>query len=275
MDGKVCIVTGANAGIGKATAVGLAQRGATVVMVCRSEERGQTARQEIIDRSGSQAVHLLLADLASQDDIRQLAQSLLDQFAQIHVLINNAAIIPLRRSLSVDGLELQLAVNHLAPFLLTNLLLDRLKASAPARVITVSSGVHRGATINFDDLQSERRYHHTDVYAMTKLMNVLFTRELARRLQGSGVTAYSLHPGVPSTRLSAHYAGYVGEGRASFADLMRAAQTSIYLATAPDIENLNGEYFANSRVQSSASDPAAAQKLWQVSAELTGLTNGG
>jgi NAD(P)-dependent dehydrogenase (short-subunit alcohol dehydrogenase family) len=274
MDGKVCIVTGANAGIGKATAVGLAQRGATVVMVCRSAERARLARQEIIDRSGSQAVHLLLADLASQNDIRQLAQTLLDQFPQIHVLINNAAIIPLRRSVSVDDVELQLAVNHLAPFLLTNLLLDRLKASAPARVITVSSGVHRGATINFDDLQSERRYHHTNVYSMTKLMNVLFTRELARRLQGSSVTAYSLHPGVPSTKLSAHYAGREGHERASFPELMDAAQTSIYLATAPDIEHLSGDYFANSQVQQStavANDPTLAQKLWQVSVQLTHL----
>lgn len=274
MDGKVCIVTGANAGIGKATAVGLAQRGATVVMVCRSAERGRLARQEIIDRSGSQAVHLLLADLAAQNDIRQLAQTLLDQFPHIHVLINNAAVIPLRRSVSVDDVELQLAVNHLAPFLLTNLLLDRLQASAPARVITVSSGVHRGATINFDDLQSERRYHHTNVYSMTKLMNVLFTRELARRLQGSGVTAYSLHPGVPATKLSAHYAGREGHERASFPELMDAAQTSIYLATAPDIEHLSGDYFANSRVQENtavANDPALAQKLWQVSAELANL----
>ncbi|MCC6603149.1 MAG: SDR family oxidoreductase [Anaerolineae bacterium] len=274
MDGKVCIVTGANAGIGKATAVGLAQRGATVVMVCRSAERGRLARQEIIDRSGSQAVHLLLADLAAQNDIRQLAQTLLDQFPQIHVLINNAAVIPLRRSVSVDDVELQLAVNHLAPFLLTNLLLDRLQASAPARVITVSSGVHRGATINFDDLQSERRYHHTNVYSMTKLMNVLFTRELARRLQGSGVTAYSLHPGVPATKLSAHYAGREGHERASFPELMDAAQTSIYLATAPDIEHLSGDYFANSRVQENtavANDPTLAQKLWQVSVQLTNL----
>ncbi len=174
----------------------------------------------------------------------------------------------------MDGLELQLAINHLAPFLLTNLLLDRLQASAPARIINVSSGVHRGATINFDDLQSERRYHHTNVYSMTKLMNVLFTRELARRLPGTAVTAYSLHPGVPSTKLSAHYAGREGHERASFPELMDAAQTSIYLATAPEIEQLSGEYFANSQVQQStavANDPALAQKLWQVSAQLTGL----
>lgn len=274
MDGKVCIVTGANAGIGKATAVGLMQRGATVVMVCRSRERGETARQKIIERPGSGEVHLLIADLASQDEIRRLAETILVQFPRVDVLINNAAIIPLRRAVSVDGLEMQLAVNHLAPFLLTNLLLERLKASAPSRIINVSSGVHRGATIDFDDLQSEQRYHHTSVYAMTKLMNVLFTKELARRLEGSGVLAYSLHPGVPATKLSTNYAGYEGEARASFADLMASAQTSIYLATSPEVTELSGEYFAHSRVQEStaeANDPDTAQKLWQVSAQLTGL----
>lgn len=274
MNGKVCIVTGANAGIGKATAVGLAQRGATVVMVCRSQERGEAAQQEIAERSGSGDLHLLIADLASQADIRQLANTILNQFPRLDVLINNAAIIPLRRSVSVDGLELQLAVNHLAPFLLTNLLLDRLTASAPARIINVSSGVHRGATIPFDDLQSERHYHHTTVYAVTKLMNVLFTKELARRLTSSGVTAVSLHPGVPATKLSTNYAGYEGESRASFADLLASAQTSIYLATSPEVVDLNGEYFANSQVQVStavANDPTVAQKLWQVSARLTNL----
>ncbi|MAT98604.1 MAG: short-chain dehydrogenase [Anaerolineaceae bacterium] len=274
MDGKVCIVTGANAGIGKATAVGLAQRGATVVMVCRSRERGEAAREEIIERAGSGEVHLLIADLASLDEVRQLAETILGRFPRVDVLINNAAVIPLERQESPDGLELQLAVNHLAPFLLTNLLLDQLKESAPARVVNVSSQVHRSGSINFDDLQSERRYHHTSVYAMTKLMNVLFAKELARRLEGSGVTAYSLHPGVPSTKLNTHYAGREGEGRASFTDLMHAAQTSIYLATSPEVEELSGEYFANSRVQEStavANDPDTAQKLWQVSAELTNL----
>lgn len=278
MVGQVCIVTGANAGIGKATAVGLAQLGAEVVMVCRSRERGEAARQEIIERSDNEVIHLLVADLAAQDQVRRLAQTLLAQFPRIDVLINNAAVIPLAREVSVDGLELQLAVNHLAPFLLTNLLLDRLTASAPARVITVSSQVHRGANINFDDVQSERRYHQTSVYAMTKLMNVLFTKELARRVAGSGVTAYSLHPGVPATRLSANYAGYDGQERASFADLMYAAQTSLFLATSQDIAHLSGEYFAHSRVQdgtAAANDPAIAQKLWQVSAQLTGLENNG
>lgn len=274
MNGKICIVTGANAGIGKATAVGLAERGATVIMVCRHEGRGEVARAEIAKRSGLDDLHLLIADLASQAEIRQLAQTILDKFPRLDVLINNAAVIPLRRTVSVDGIELQLAVNHLAPFLLTNLLLDRLKASAPSRIITVSSGVHRGANINFDDLQSKRHYHHTSVYATTKLMNVLFTTELAQRLEGTGVTANSLHPGVPATKLSARYAGYDGEERASFANLMAAAETSLYLASSPEVETVSGGYFANSWIQAStavAKDRALAKKLWEISAALTNL----
>lgn len=274
MNGKVCIVTGANAGIGKATAVGLAELGATVLMICRSLERGQIALQEIEERSGNNNLYLLIADLAAQQEIRHLVHAILGRFPRIDVLVNNAAVIPLRRTLSVDGLELQLAVNHLAPFLLTNLLLEQLKASAPARIINVSSGVHRGAAIQFGDLQSERHYHHTDVYSMTKLMNVLFTKELARRLVGTGVTANALHPGVPATRLSARYAGYDGHERASFAELRAAAQTTLYLAASPDVVGVSGQYFANSRIQEStavANDPDIAQKLWQISAQLTGL----
>ena len=274
MNGKICIVTGANAGIGKATAVGLAQRGATVIMICRNGGRGEAARQEIAERSGSGDLHLLLADLASQAEVRQVAADVLSQFPRIDVLINNAAVIPLRRSTSVDGIELQLAVNHLAPFLLTNLLLERLKASSPARIVNVASGVHRGATINFDDLQSQKRYHHTNVYSMTKLMNVLFTKELARRLAGSGVTANVLHPGVPATKLSGRYAGYDGETRATFSDLEVAARTSLHLATSPEVAGISGEYFANGRLQESsavANDPTIAHKLWHVSAELTGI----
>ena len=275
MNGKICIVTGANAGIGKATAVGLAELGATVVMVCRDLGRGESARREVAERAGRDDLHLFIADLASQTEVRQLAKAILAQFPRVDVLINNAAIIPLQRTTTVDGVELQLAVNHLAPFLLTNLLLDRLKASAPARIVNVSSGVHRGATIHFGDLQSERSYHHTGVYAVTKLMNVLFTKELARRLAGSDVTANALHPGVPATKLSANYAGRDGQARASFADLMASAQTSLYLATSPEVAEVTGEYFANSRIQAStavANDPVIAQKLWQISAQLIGLT---
>ncbi|MCP4426089.1 MAG: SDR family NAD(P)-dependent oxidoreductase, partial [Chloroflexi bacterium] len=196
MKGKICLVTGGNAGIGKATAVGLAQMGATVVIVARSPERGEPALADIRRQSGNDAVDLLIADLSSQLQIRQLAADFQRQYPQLHVLVNNAGVIPPTRQLSEDGLEMQFAVNHLAYFLLTYLLLDKLKASAPARIVNVSSMVHSWSSIDFTDLQNEKRYDPSDIYAQTKLMNVLFTYELARRLDGTDVTVNCLHPGV-------------------------------------------------------------------------------
>ncbi|MCB8925322.1 MAG: SDR family oxidoreductase [Ardenticatenaceae bacterium] len=274
MDGKVCIVTGANAGIGLATAVGLAELGATVVMVCRSQARGEAALQEVQERTGNDAVHLLLADLASLAEVRQVAATFKQQFDRLDVLINNAAVITLKREETVDGLERQFAVNHLAPFLLTNLLLDALKASAPSRIVNVSSGVHAAAQIDFADLQSNKRYRRSEVYGRTKLMNVLFTKELARRLAGSGVTANALHPGVPATKLSKNYSGREMPASASFAKLQEAAQTSIYLATSPEVAGVSGKYFANSRERDSSiasQDVDTARRLWEVSAQLTNL----
>ena len=274
MDGKVCIVTGANAGIGLATAVGLAELGATVVMVCRSQARGEAALQEVQERTGNDAVHLLLADLASLAEVRQVAATFKQQFDRLDVLINNAAVITLKREETVDGLERQFAVNHLAPFLLTNLLLDDLKASAPSRIVNVSSGVHAAAQIDFADLQSNKRYRRSEVYGRTKLMNVLFTKDLARRLAGSGVTANALHPGVPATKLSKNYSGREMPASASFAELQEAAQTSIYLATSPEVAGVSGKYFANSRERDSSiasQDADTARHLWEVSAQLTNL----
>lgn len=274
MDGRVCLVTGANAGIGKATALGLAERGATVIMVARDRERGEAARDEISRRSGNELVDLLLADLSSQAEIRRLATEFKGQYGQLHVLINNAAVIPLQRQETVDGLEMQFAVNHLAYFLLTHLLLDVLKASAPARIVNVSSQTHHWGTIDFDDLQSERSYDPQAAYMQSKLANVLFTYELARRLQGSGVAVNCLHPGSIRTRLNANYAGRSGPVEASLAELQRGAQTSIYLATSPKVEGVSGKYFVNQQqTQSSAEsyDQHLSQRLWQISAELTGL----
>ena len=274
MEGKVCLVTGANAGIGKATALGLAQRGATVVMVSRDRERGEAAQAEIARQSGNESVDLLLADLSSQAEIRRLAAEFGRQYDQLHVLVNNAAIIPLQRRETEDGLEMQFAVNHLAYFLLTHLLLDVLKASAPARIVNVSSQTHQWGQIDFDDLQSEKQYDPQPAYMQSKLANVLFTYELARRLQGTGATANCLHPGGIRTRLNANYAGRAGAAEASPAELQRGAQTSIYLATSPEVEGVSGKYFVNRRqTQSSAEsyDQHLAQRLWQISAELTGL----
>src|SRR2546423_7285326 len=202
MQGKICMVTGANSGIGKATALALAQRGATVVMVCRDRARGEEARSEITAKSRNNAVDLLLADLSSQQSIRQLVEHFQQRYTQLHVLINNAgAAFPGRRE-TVDGVEMTFAVNYLAPFLLTNLLLDMLKASTPARIINVSSAAHQSGSMQLDDLQAEKRYRPMRTYPQAKLAVVLFTYELARRLQGMGVTVNCLHPGFVATNFA-------------------------------------------------------------------------
>ncbi|MDZ4338820.1 MAG: SDR family oxidoreductase, partial [candidate division NC10 bacterium] len=245
MSGRICMVTGANAGIGKATALGLAKMGGTVVMVCRSRERGEATLAEIKQESGNASVHLLLADLSSQDDIRRLAAAFNAKVPALHVLINNAGIIPRKRTVTGEGFETQFAVNHLAYFLLTHLLLDILKASAPARIVTVSSQVHHGASIDFDDLQSERAYRPTRVYASTKLANVLFTYELARRLEGTGVTANCLHPGSVATNLLADFLPTPLRFVTKIVGVSpeKGAQTPLYLATSPEVEEVTGKYF--------------------------------
>ncbi|MFQ5802784.1 MAG: SDR family oxidoreductase [Candidatus Methylomirabilales bacterium] len=270
------MVTGANAGIGKSTALGLAKTGATVVMVCRNRERGEAALTKIKQDSGNDAVSLLLANLSSQAAIQQLAQDFKARYPTLHVLINNAGIILKKRVLTEDKLETQFALNHLAYFLLTNLLLDELKASAPARIVNVSSTVHQGASIDFDDLQSEGSYRPGRVYAQTKLANVLFTYELARRLEGTQVTANCLHPGGIATNLLADYLPRPLRFTAKIigASPEKGAQTPVYLATSPQVEGVSGKYFVNQKaVQSSKAsyDTTTASRLWRVSAELTGL----
>src|SRR2546426_4670781 len=199
MQGKICMVTGANSGIGKATA--LAQMGATVVMVCRDRARGEEARSEITTKSRNNAVDLLQADLSSQQSIRQLVENFQHHYTQLHVLINNAGVAFPGRRETVDGLEMMFAVNYLAPFLLTNLLLDVLKASAPARIVNVSSASHKSGYIQMDDLQGEKHSRSMRAYGQSKLAVVLFTYELARRLQGTGVTANCLDPGFVGTHI--------------------------------------------------------------------------
>ncbi|MEZ4594369.1 MAG: SDR family oxidoreductase [Chloroflexota bacterium] len=277
MNGKVCLVTGANAGLGKVTALELAKMGATVVMVARSEARGQAALAEVQQASGSSQVHLLLADLSSLAETRQLAAQFQAQYNRLDVLVNNAGAIFKDRQLSVDGYEMTFALNHLSYFLLTNLLLDLLKASAPARIVNVSSGAHMGGSLNFDDLMQAKKYRSFAAYSQSKLANVLFTYELARRLAGSGVTVNALHPGGVGTQFGA------GEGFMGwFFKLIRpflltpeqGAETQIYLASSPDVEGVTGKYFDKKKaVQSSkiSYDTAVAQKLWQISEELTGL----
>lgn len=276
MHGRVCVVTGASSGIGRAAALGLAARGAVVVLVCRDEACGNAVMEEIARAGCDGTATLLLADLASQRQVRELAAAIQARFERVHVLINNAGIAGARpRQATGDGLERTFAVNHLAPFLLTTLLLDTLKASAPARVVTLSSAAHRFFAMDFDDLQGERRYSGFGAYARSKLANVLFTHELARRLAGTGVTANCLHPGVVATNIIRDSPRVL---RAIFAGPLalspeKGADTVLYLATAPEVAEVSGRYFVRRRPvrpSRAARDAGAARRLWQASEALTG-----
>ncbi len=278
MTGKTCLVTGANAGIGKATALGLAEMGATVVMVCRDRNRGEAALAWVREKSRNVQVSLVVSDLSSQTAIRDLASKIESQFPALHVLINNAGVIPRERAVTVDKIETQFAVNHLAYFLLTNLLLDLLIASAPARIINVSSRAHRRAAIDFDDLGSERAYHPVQVYSRTKLANLLFTYELSRRLRGTQVTANCLHPGLIGTRLLGDFLprGLQFAARLLGSSPEKGARTSLFLASSPQVEGVSGEYFVNRRAVSSSGesyDEEAATRLWRISSNLTGMAD--
>lgn len=282
MTGRVCVVTGANRGIGRATAEGLGTLGATLVLVCRRRADGEETAEGIARAGKGPRPEVVEADLSSQAAVNRAAADIRNRHPRLHVLVNNAGVVTRTRQLTVDGLETQLAVNHLAPFLLTNLLLGALHAGAPSRVITVSSTTHHGAVIDFDDLQSARDYDSAEVYAVTKLMNVLFTYELARRLQGSGVTANCLHPGAVATKLLADYmrVPLVGGAlaRTFGASPEAGADTVIYLAASPEVERVTGKYFTNRRETRSSPasyDETTARRLWEVSEELTGLGSRG
>ncbi len=279
MQGKICMVTGANSGIGKATALALALMGATVVMVCRDRAKGEEAKSEITTKSRNNAVDLLLADLSSQQSIRQLVENFQHHYTQLHVLINNAGAAFTGRRETVDGLEMTFAVNYLAPFLLTNVLLDVLKASAPARIVNLSSNSHEAGYIMMDDLQSEKKHKFLQAYGQSKLALVLFTYELARRLQGTEVTANCLHPGFVATHIGQRDVGpavrllvkLIGSFGAS---PQEGAKTSIYLASSPDVEGVTGKYFVKSIPKRSASisyDESLQRQLWEQSAKLVNL----
>jgi retinol dehydrogenase-12 len=276
MHGKTCIVTGASAGIGQAIAQGLAARGAHVILVCRSRARAEATQHAMRTATGNSAIDIALADLSSQADIRRLAQELLRRYPRIHALINNAGVVNTKRTVTVDGLETVFAVNHLAYFLLTQLLLPRLVESAPARIVNVASDAHHWDTLDFADLQNHRRYRGLKVYGQSKLCNLLFTRELARRIAGTGVTVNSLHPGGVATGLgwnNGWWAVLIAKVLKPF--LRTAAQgadAAIYLTTAPEVANVNGRYFYNRREHRpsrAAQDDEAALRLWQVSEQLT------
>ncbi len=286
LNGKVCLVTGATSGIGEVTARTLAQMGATVIVAGRDPQRGAATLDRIKEAAPTDQVEFMLADLSSQAQVRQLAQGFKQKYSRLDVLVNNAGgVFPVRKQ-SVDGFEMTFALDHLNYFLLTNLLLDTLKASAPARIVNVASQAHRRVPgMNFDDLQSERGYNSIRAYGQAKLANVLFTYELARRLDGTGVTVNALHPGIVATDFwlsNTRFRRNNGMLRTLAMQLTQlvmispeqGAQTSIYLATSPEVAGTTGKYFKKQKeTQSSPAshDRAAASRLWQVSETLTGL----
>ena len=282
MTGQTVVLTGGNSGIGFETAAALAAMGARVLVTARNADRGRAAVAEIADRTPGAQVQLVVFDLADLSSVRRGAAEILEQAPRLDVLVNNAGLVLSERRVTVDGYEATFATNHLGPFLLTNLLLDRMQASAPARIVNVASTAHNSARkgMPFDDLQSEGRYRAMRVYGQSKLANILFTNELARRLEGTRVTANSLHPGTVRT-------GYGADGDARgflsfglkvsgpfFLSPAKGARTSVYLASSPEVDGVSGHYFVKCKPRTPrkwARDPDAAQRLWQVSEELVGL----
>jgi NAD(P)-dependent dehydrogenase (short-subunit alcohol dehydrogenase family) len=275
MSGKLCVVTGASAGIGKETALGLAKLGASVVLVCRDPERGETASREIKRISGSDAVELMICDLSSQTSIRQFASEFKSRHDRLDVLVNNAGVFLRQRSQTEDGIESTFAINHLGYFLVTNLLLDLLKSSAPSRIVNVASAAHRYGRLDLNSWVTARDYSSFGAYANSKLANVLFTYELARRLEGTGVTANCLHPGAVATSLFRRLPKILEVLiKLTTISPQRGARTSIYLASSAEVEGVSGKYFVRRRPQRSSSasyDEQAARRLWDLSEQLAGL----
>jgi NAD(P)-dependent dehydrogenase (short-subunit alcohol dehydrogenase family) len=278
MTGKTVLVTGATNGIGLETAKGLAALGAHVLVHGRSAERGAAALDEIKKAVPAAKVEFVKADLSSLAGVRGLAEEVLRRSPKLDVLVNNAGGIFTTRTITADGIETTLAVNHLAPFYLTNLLLDRIKASAPARIVTVASSAHRGKHIHFDDLNTEKNFPPGGPYGQSKLANILFARALAMRLAGTGVTSNSLHPGAVRTGFAKDATGITKVAmallRPFFISPEAGARTSIYLASSPEVEGVSGKYFASRQKTApsqAAQDDVAAEKLWAVSEKLVGL----
>ncbi|XP_013097678.2 retinol dehydrogenase 13 [Stomoxys calcitrans] len=284
-DGKIVIVTGSNTGIGKETVRELAKRGATVYMACRDMKKCEEAREEIVLETRNKYVYCRECDLASLDSIRKFAEKFKSEQNRLDILINNAGVMRCPRSLTKEGFELQLGVNHMGHFLLTNLLLNELKKAAPSRIVVVSSMAHTRGEINIGDLNSEKSYDEGKAYNQSKLANVLFTRELAKRLEGSGVTVNALHPGVVDTELFRH----MGFFNSFFASLIfkplswpflkttaNGAQTTLYAALDEDLNTVSGQYFSDcdlKDVAPQAKDDALAKWLWAVSEKWTKLTH--
>jgi len=278
MTGKLVMITGANSGIGYETTLALAKKGAEIIMVCRDPEKGKKALEEIKEKSGNINIHLMVTDFASLESVRKLAKDFIEKYTKLDVLVNNAGFVADTRRLTVDGYESTFAVNHLAPFLLTNLLLPVIKRTRDSRIVTVASGAHTMGHIDFDDLMSEKNKDMIKVYGSSKLANILFTTELARRLEGTGVTANCLHPGVV-------HSNFATDGPSTWKMFFKlsgpflltpekGAKTSIYLASSPDVEGVTGKYFDKCKIATpskEAQDKDEARKLWEVSEKLVGI----
>src|ERR1039457_4219131 len=281
MSGKICIVTGANSGIGKETALGLAQMGARVVMVCRNAEKGKAALEEIRRESGSSQVDMLIADMSSQASVRALAEQIRQKYSRLDVLVNNAGGGAGAGTLSADGIEMTVAANHLGAALLTLLLLDLLKASAPSRIINVSSEAQRRTRLDMDDLQFERRkYNSLAAYGQSKLLMNAFTFELARRLEGTGVTVNCLHPGVVATNIWGAdppliFSLIIALVKPFMLNSKEGAAVSLYLASSPEVSQTSGQYFVKSKPAEPnplSRDPKVAGKIWQWTQKMIGAS---
>ena len=278
MGGRTCLITGATSGIGKAAAIGIAKLGANTAIVSRDRKRGEAALEDIRKQSGNDSVHLLVGDLSSQESVRKFAEEFRQNFKSLHVLVNDAGVLLTKHSKTADGIETTFAVNYLSVFLLTNLLLDMLKSSAPSRIVNVSSATESGGKINFDDLNGERKFKGLGAYTQSKLALTMFTYELSRRLEGTGVSVNALHPGAIRTNLGHGNRGLLGIGfsfvKLFFSSPEKGARTVVYLASSPEAEGISGKYFSNCSVARSSElsrDEESQKRLWQVSARLTGM----
>ncbi|KAM7396698.1 hypothetical protein PAMP_019721 [Pampus punctatissimus] len=279
LDGKTILITGSNTGIGKETAVDLAKRGARVILACRDMDRANKAAEEVRKMSQNDNVIVKKLDLASLQSVRQLAKEIQESEERLDILINNAGVMCCPKWQTEDGFEMQFGVNHLGHFLLTNCLLDLLKKSSPSRIVNVSSLAHENGQIYFDDINQDKDYHPWKSYSQSKLANVLFTRELAKKLQGTGVTTYSLHPGVIRTDLSRHLSLWKRVLCTPLTFFIKSptegAQTTIYCAVEESLQKESGLYYSDCAPKTAAPqglDDEAAKKLWDLSASMVGLT---